>query len=334
VRAAVDGTLARSDLTNPQKASLIRKAWDAAQLPDDLMDEVKQAYRQLGIRAVETWPRAIVVPEPMATSAGARGARSAEGAEQPFVAVRSSASEEDLEAATRAGEFDTFLFVRGEDELITHLKRAWSGLWSERALHNRAVLGLGGSVGGGILVQRMVSPRASGVLHTVNVAERRLREMVINAGLGLGEGIVSGAVAADRIIVSKEGGLERAELHFRYLTADKRERFVFNSRLGSGTARVETLYHQRLRPALEYVEICQLVRAAARLEAAYGYPLDVEFAVEGTALFLLQVRPIPTPFGVWRDTIERWPLARPPAEGGVRTTPTATNMPERTARGG
>jgi hypothetical protein len=312
VRVAVEGALARSDLTNAQKASLIRQAWDAAQLPDDLMDEVTQAYRQLA--RVE--------------------GRSVEDAEQPFVAVRSSATEEDLEAATRAGEFDTFLFVRGEDALITHLKRAWSGLWSERALHNRAVLGFGGSVGGGILVQRMVTSRASGVLHTVNVAERRLREMVINAGLGLGEGIVSGAVAADRIVVSKEGDLERAELHFRYLTADKRERIVFNSRLGSGTARVETLYHQRLRPALEYVEICQLVRAAARLEAAYGYPLDIEFAVEATALFLLQVRPIPTPFAVWRDTIERWPLARPPAEGGVTTAPTATTMRERTARGG
>ncbi len=308
---AVDGALARSDLTNAQKSSLIRQAWDAAQLPDDLTVEVRQAYRQFA--RVE--------------------GRSAEDAEGPFVAVRSSASEEDLEAATRAGEFDTFLFVRGEDALITHLKRAWSGLWSERALHNRAVLGFGGSVGGGILVQRMVSSRASGVLHTVNVAERRLREMVINAGLGLGEGIVSGAVAADRIVVSKEGDLEHAELHFRYLTADKRERVVFNSRLGSGTARVETLYHQRLRPALEYVEICQLVRAAARLEAAYGYPLDIEFAVEGTALFLLQVRPIPTPFAVWRDTIERWPL-RPPAAGEVTATPTTPTMRERTARGG
>ena len=171
-------------------------------------------------------------------------------------------------------------------------------------------------------------------MHTVNVAERRLREMVINAGLGLGEGIVSGAVAADRIVVSKEDDCERAELKFRYLTADKRERVVFNSRLGSGTARVETLYHQRLRPALEYVEICQLVRAAARLEAAYGYPLDIEFGIEGTDVFLLQVRPIPTPFAVWSDTIERWPLARTPATHGVTATPRAATTRARLAQGG
>lgn len=285
VRSAVEQALARTDLTNAQKASLVQQAWAAAQLPPDLVEEVRAAARRL--------------------------TASASDPEQDFIAVRSSATEEDLEAATRAGDFDTFLFVRGEDELIAHLRRAWSGLWSERALHNRAILGSGAYVGGGIIVQRMVNSHASGVLHTVNVAERRLREMVINAGLGLGEGIVSGSVAADRIVISKEGDLQHSELRFRYLTADKRERIVFNSRHGSGTAKVETLYHQRLRPALEYVEICELVRAADRLERAYGYPLDIEFAVEGTALFLLQVRPIPTPLTVWRETLDRWPLSVP-----------------------
>ena len=321
VRAAVESALARSDATTAQKASLIRQAWDAAQLPDDLVRELTQAYRRLARGPVSTEDRlsagSVLEGSPAESQCSVSGVArleesSTEAAELPFVAVRSSASEEDVETATRAGEFDTFLFVRGEAALIAYVKRAWSGLWSERAIHNRTVLGASGEVGGGIIVQKMVSSRASGVLHTVNVAERRLREMVINAGLGLGEGIVSGAVAADRIIVSKEGDLQHGELHFRYLTADKRERVVFNSRLGSGTARVETLYHQRLRPALEYVEICELVRAAARLEAAYGYPLDIEFAVEGTTLFLLQVRPIPTPFAVWRDTAERWPL---PGEG-------------------
>ncbi len=282
VREAVEAALEKPDLTIAQKASRIREAWEAAQLPEALVDDVKVAYRRLGGGV-----------QPL---------------EEPFVAVRSSATEEDLEVANRAGEFDTFLFVRGETALITHLKRAWAGLWTERALHSRAILGLGGEVGGGILVQKMISSRASGVLHTVNVAGRRLREMVVNAGLGLGEGIVSGTVASDTIVVSKESG-PGEELHFRYLTADKRQRVVFNSRLGSGTALVETLHHQRLRPALEYVELLELVRAAARLEAAYGYPLDIEFAVEGTALYLLQVRPIPTPFAVWRDTLERWPLA-------------------------
>lgn len=280
VRSAIERVLGRSDLDHPQKAAAVRHAWESAQFPDALEEAVKRAYREL----------------------------SPDGAGLPFVAVRSSASEEDLESATRAGEFDTFLFVRGEDALVAHLKLAWSGLWNERALHARDSLGGDADIGGGVIVQAMITARASGVLHTINVAGRRLREMVINAGLGLGEGIVSGAVAADQIVVSKEGDLQRGELRFRYVTADKRERVVFNSRVGSGTARVETLYHQRLRPALEYVEICELVRAAARLESAYGYPLDIEFAIEGTSVYLLQARPIPTPFTVWRETRDRYPL--------------------------
>jgi len=129
--------------------------------------------------------------------------------------------------------------------------------------------------------------------------------MLINAGLGLGEGIVSGLVAADQITVEKDAALAGDDLHLRYLTRDKRERVIFDARRGSGTVRVETLYHQRLRPALEYVELCELVHAAARLEAAWGHPLDIEFAIEsaseGAGMRLLQVRPVPAALAVWRE---------------------------------
>jgi pyruvate,water dikinase len=240
----------------------------------------------------------------------AEGPGADEAPEGPFVAIRSSAREEDAERAARAGEFDTFLFVRGEERVLEHLKRAWSGLWTERAIHNRSVLGLGSErIGGGVVVQRIVWSRVSGVLQTVNVAEGELREMVVNAGLGLGEGIVSGTVAADHVVVAKEGDLERGPLRFRYVTADKGEQVVFNRRAGFGTVRTECVYHQRLRPALEYVELCELIRLAARLEAAYGYPLDMEFGIEGTRLFILQVRPVATFLSVLRETLERFPLA-------------------------
>jgi phosphoenolpyruvate synthase/pyruvate phosphate dikinase len=149
------------------------------------------------------------------------------------------------------------------------------------------------------------------VLQTVNVAEDEPREMVINVGLGLGEGIVSGTVAADHVVVAKEGDLERGPLRFRYVTADKRERVVFDRRAGVGTSRGECLYHQRLRPALEYVELAELVAVAARLEAAYGYPLDVEFGIEGPRLFVLQARPVATFLSLLRDTLESHPLEKP-----------------------
>jgi pyruvate,water dikinase len=227
----------------------------------------------------------------------------------PFVAIRSSAREEDAELAARAGEFETFLFVRGEERVLQQLKRAWSGLWTERAIHNRALAGMGSEqAGGGVIFQRIVWSRVSGVLQTVNVAEGDPREMVANVGLGLGEGIVSGTVAADHVVVAKEGDLESGPLRFRYVTADKREQVRFDRRAGFGTTRAECLYHQRLRPALEYVELAELVCVAARLETAYGYPLDIEFGIEGSRLFVLQARPVATFFSLLQETLERHPL--------------------------
>ncbi|HEX7528201.1 MAG TPA: PEP/pyruvate-binding domain-containing protein, partial [Thermoanaerobaculia bacterium] len=148
-------------------------------------------------------------------------------------------------------------------------------------------------------------------------AEGELREIVINAGLGLGEGIVSGTVEADHVVVAKEGDLERDALRFRYVTADKREQVVFNRRAGFGTLRTECLYHQRLRPALEYVELTELVRIAARLEAAYGYPLDIEFGIEGTRLFILQARPVASFLSTLHETLTRHPLAPAAAHATV-----------------
>jgi pyruvate phosphate dikinase-like enzyme/PEP-utilizing family enzyme len=299
---AIASILGRTDCDDVRKSALIRALWEAAELPEALSRELGEAYRRLG------------------EAPGGSGAE--DDPAGPFVAIRSSAREEDTEAAARAGEFDTFLFVRGEQAVRDHLKRAWSGLWSERAIHNRALLSpAAGTPGGGVIVQRIAWSRVSGVLQTVNAAGGEVREMVINAGLGMGEGIVSGAVAADHVVVSKDGDLERGPLRFRYITSDKQEQVVFNRRTGLGTLRVESLYHQRLRPALEYVELWELVRAAARLEAAYGYPLDLEFGIEGSRLWILQVRPVPAAFSVLGETLERFPLpctrrpdARPSAE--------------------
>ncbi|HSD66029.1 MAG TPA: PEP/pyruvate-binding domain-containing protein, partial [Vicinamibacteria bacterium] len=293
LREAVALLLARDDLDNGRKSALIRSLWEGAQLPEELSREVRAAYRRL------------------AEAPGGDGGEPDEGI-GPFVAIRSSAREEDAELAARAGEFETFLFVRGEERVLEHLKRAWSGLWTERAIHNRSLAGLGSDrAGGGVLVQRMVRSRVSGVLQTVSVAGGEPREMVINVGLGLGEGIVSGTVAADHVVVAKEGDLQRGPLRFRYVTADKGEQVVFDGRAGIGTARVECRYHQRLRPALEYVELAELVAVADRLEAAYSYPLDIEFGIEGPRLFILQARPVPTFLSLLHETLERHPLEGP-----------------------
>jgi pyruvate,water dikinase len=282
VQQAIEEILAHPTLSDAQRACAIRRLWSEVSLPTDLAAEIASAYRQLA------------GPD-----------------DEAYVAIRSSATEEDTEATVRAGEFDTFLFIRGEDAVLEHVKRAWSGLWTERALHNRAVLGLPAwGEGGGVLVQRIVWSRVSGVLQTINTTAGRWREMIINVGLGMGEGVVSGVVGADYIVVSKESDFEASPLRFHYITGDKRQRVVFNRRAGIGTVREDTVSHQRFRPALEYIELLELVQVAARLEAAYRYPLDLEFGFEGPRLRLLQVRPTPGSLAPWRETEERYPLAR------------------------
>jgi pyruvate,water dikinase len=297
---AIDEVLARSDLDAEEKSAAIRRLWDNVYLPNAVSRAVTDAYRRLSESG--TTPGAV-------RDAGIPGADASLETGDPFVAVRSSAREEDTEVSTGAGQFDTFLYVRGASDVLEYLKRGWSGLWTPRAIHSRAA----GATsergrGGGVIVQRMAWSRVSGVLQTVNAAEQRTREMVINVGLGLGEGVVSGLVAADRVVVSKDQDPSREALRFHYVTADKRERVVFNAHRGTGTIRTGILSHQRLRAALEYVELVELVRAATRLEAAYRYPLDIEFGFEAAQLRIMQVRPVPGALAVWEQTKERYPI--------------------------
>ncbi|MBC8417519.1 MAG: hypothetical protein H8E10_02870 [Desulfobacterales bacterium] len=289
LRQAIESILRRDDVDDFQKSINIRQLWEGMTLPAAFVQEVVTAYHHLN----ENMPKDSAEEDPL----------------NPFVAIRSSSKEEDAEMAARAGEFDTFLFIRRETALLDHIKRAWSGLWTERAIHNRLVLGMTSEPAGGVIVQRNVWSRVSGVLQTVNVAEGNLREMVINAALGLGEGVVSGIVSADQIVVDKEGIRGGGPLRFRYITRDKNEQVVFDKHTGLGTVLSHTLSHQRLRPALEYVELCELVRIADRLETAYGYPLDIEFGIEGAKLWILQARPVVPFLAALQETVQNYPLA-------------------------
>jgi phosphohistidine swiveling domain-containing protein len=293
---AIEHVLHQDGMDNLEKSNRIARLWEQTALPAELVNEITKAYRALG----SPDPVQIQIPG---------GKRFEAPGHEPFVAVRSSAREEDSETATRAGEFETFLFVRSIAGLLDHLRRAWSGLWTERAIHNRHLLGLEVTdTGGGVLVQRICWSRVAGVLQTVNLADGRLGEIVVNAGLGLGAGVVSGLVGTDQITVARDETDENAPLRFRYVTSDKHEQMVFNARAGTGTVLTETLYHQRLRPALEYVELEEIVRTALRLEEAYGYPLDIEFGIEAANVRLLQVRPVANYSAVLRQSLERYPL--------------------------
>jgi phosphohistidine swiveling domain-containing protein len=293
---AIESILLRTDSTNREKSLYIRNLWESISLPEEIKCGVIEAYREIEKEFLSSVEDKTKYPG-------------------FYVAIRSSSCEEDAEVAARAGEFETYLFISGEEQVPDYLKRTWSGLWTERAIHNRTVFGNHRShTTGGVIIQRIVWSRVSGVLQTINVPRKDLREIVINAGLGLGEGVVSGKVAADQVIVSKEGNFEKGTLNFNYITSDKKEQVVFNSKAGYGTVLSPTLYHQRFRAALEYIELCDLVSVASRLEAVYGYPLDIEFGIEGTKLWILQVRPVATFLPAFHETLNKYPLKKKNSE--------------------
>ncbi len=279
---ALAATLQR-DAGTAERSAAVRRLFERTPLPEDVAAAVADAYRAL---------------------------RAAGEPEDAVVAVRSSGFEEDLPREPRAGEFETFLGVRGAGEVDLGIRRAWAGLWTERAIERRAELGLPAlGLGGGVLVQRLVAARVSGVVRTRGARGAAAREMLVEAGLGLGEGLVSGAIAADEIRVLRtpgEPGLHR----FRYVIHEKAEQVVPDRTAGQGTVRVVTKSHQRMRPALEWIELDELVRAAGRLETAWGWPLDLEFAFDGSGLRLLQARPLPAFFAALRETLERRPIGR------------------------
>jgi phosphohistidine swiveling domain-containing protein len=278
---AIGAILASDSLEIGEKARVIERFWDEVDLPAELVNRIDAAYTEL------------LPPD----------------ATHRHVALRSSSTDEDTETSMQAGVYDSFLFVRGLDEILAHLRRTWAGMWSARALYGRHKgRDLARRPSCGVIVQRMIRARVSGVLQTVNVAGDDLREMVISVGLGLGEGIVSGLVAADLVTVVKDQGPDSDPVHFNYLTNDKPRQMVFDTRQGRGTCLEDTLYHQRLRPAIEYTELCEIARQAMVLERAYGYPLDMEFALEDDRLWLLQARPITAILAEHRATVTDHPL--------------------------
>lgn len=201
------------------------------------------------------------------------------------VAVRSSATAEDLPEASFAGQQETYLNIRGEDQLLDAVKKCWASLWTARAIAYRANQGIDpDTVALAVLVQEMVDAEFSGILFTANPITGHRDEMIINAAWGLGEAIVSGRVSPDTITAEKVTGKVK-----QYDVAKKTVRTVTAE---SGT-REETLKGwQRRSKVMKEAQIRELVSIARRIESFYGSPQDIEFCFAQNRFFIVQSRPI------------------------------------------
>jgi len=213
------------------------------------------------------------------------------GLKDTFVAVRSSATAEDLPDASFAGQQETYLNVKGADDLIEKVMTCWSSLFTPRAIFYRNEKGFPHekvfiSVG----VQKMVNSRAAGVMFTINPVTGNRDEIVIEGNFGLGETVVSGAVNPDDFVVDKGSNLIKERRISR-----KTIRFIRDPKTGE-TIHDNIPEDQQKLPSITDTEIVFLANLAKRIEKHYGKPMDIEWAIDQDLPFpenmrLVQARP-------------------------------------------
>jgi pyruvate,water dikinase len=178
------------------------------------------------------------------------------------VAVRSSAVAEDSEAASYAGQQETYLFVEGAEEVCRRVVDCWASFFSERALFYRSEKGSLADLRMAVVVQKMVDPEKSGVIFTVDPVRRRRDRMIVEAVRGVGERVVSGEVTPDHYALDRRGRVKREKIvDDHVLTGEELER---------------------------------LANLGRQLEERYGVAQDIEWAIVGEEIYLLQSRPVTT----------------------------------------
>jgi pyruvate,water dikinase len=247
----------------------VREAMLAAVLPASVTSAVREAYRALG---------------------RARGERA------PSVAVRSSATAEDLPEASFAGQQETFLNVRGEAALLDAVRACFASLYTDRAISYRRNNGIDQirvALSAGVQPMVRSDRGAAGVLFSVDTETGFPGVVVINAGYGLGETIVQGSVDPDEYRVFKPLLGEPGCRPIIERKLGRKEQKLVYGRRGAATDLRRTSAQERRAFVLTDDEVLELARAAVAIERHYGKPMDVEWAKDGLTgeLYVLQARP-------------------------------------------
>ncbi|MCR5676068.1 MAG: phosphoenolpyruvate synthase [Lachnospiraceae bacterium] len=209
------------------------------------------------------------------------------GASQLRVAVRSSATAEDLEDASFAGQQETYLNVVGLRYLLDRIRQCYASLWGDRAVSYRKNAGYDKQkVSLAVVIQQMIESESAGVMFTADPAGSP-ENVHINASYGLGEAVVSGIVSPDEYICDREGSV------LKEVIGSKEEEILYD-REKNGTVSVPVDDERQRRAVLSREQIARLVREGLRVEAHYGHPMDIEWAVRDDTFYILQARSITT----------------------------------------
>ncbi|HYF92570.1 MAG TPA: PEP/pyruvate-binding domain-containing protein [Symbiobacteriaceae bacterium] len=259
-------------------SALIRALFQQNSVPGEIAEAITRAYAELGGGAV---------------------------------AVRSSATAEDLPDASFAGQQETYLNINGAEQVVQAVRRCWSSLWTGRALAYRIKNGIApGDVALAAVVQRLCAADVAGVLFTADPVSGRRDRMVIDGAWGLGESVVSGIVTPDNWAADGKTGTILRE----HVAA----KAVMTVRTESGTEERPVPEDLRCKPVLNAAQVAALVDLGRRTAAFFGAPQDMEWAMAGGELYLLQSRPITTLYPL--------PEPAPPPGAGLRIYATFQGM--------
>ncbi|MFT4127477.1 MAG: phosphoenolpyruvate synthase [Gordonia sp. (in: high G+C Gram-positive bacteria)] len=200
------------------------------------------------------------------------------------VAIRSSLVAEDGAELSYAGQFDTFLNVDGIDDVVAAVRACWASANSERSISYRLAHGNPDPGGVAVIIQRLVDSQVSGVVFTVNPTTGAVDEAVVSAAYGLGEGLVSGAVDADTMIVDRSGSI------LDTVVGAKETRCSPGP--DGGATMVTVADADRQRSALNSVQVGELVTTAWHIADSLGSPQDIEWALAEDGFWFLQTRPV------------------------------------------
>jgi len=258
LQEAILAAVAAANPTDPMSLEVASQQIGAlfanSAMPDEIGEAIRRAYAQLG------------------------------GAELP-VAVRSSATAEDLPEMSFAGQQETYLNMRGEAQVLDAVKRCWASLWTARAIGYRARHTIAPQdVSLAVVVQQLVPADAAGILFTANPLTGGRDQVMINAAWGLGEAIVGGQVTPDTIVVDKaSGAITQQEIS---------EKDVMTVRTPDGTHEEAVPVEKRKLPVLSAEQAPELARIGVHIEELYGQPMDIEWALQDGQIFVVQARPI------------------------------------------
>ncbi|QKY15896.1 phosphoenolpyruvate synthase [Halorubrum sp. CBA1229] len=263
--AGIDEELFSAVDVDPEDSAALRAAEERAEeliletpFPDEVREEIVERYRKMG-----------------------------DEDDEAFVAVRSSATAEDLPDSSFAGQQETFLNVR-EDDLLRRVKECWASLFTQRAIYYRQQRGFPhADVDIAVVVQRMVDAEKSGVMFTSHPSTGD-PQITIEAAWGLGEAVVSGTVSPDNYVYDRGAGAVED-----VTVADKKVEMVKDPDTGE-TVQLDVDEERRTARVLSDAEIDDLVALGERVEDHYGAPQDVEWAIHEGEIYMLQSRPITT----------------------------------------